>query len=248
MPKPLQRGAGVRIGRRSNPDGAFSTGVESGGERSGRGQPAATGTALRPQRRDRRDRDRDPVEHGVARERVEQVLVGEDVRVRARRGRRRRQRDAGRAVAPAVRDGHDAGMTASVTSTGTSTAPARELTRASAPSARPERPRRRGGRAAVQRAGPADQQREVVHPGVVRAQVAPADEQQPAVLRRRDGDAPLQARTSATSCSGASSIRPLAVRSTSGSRGSSGPRSIPCGAASSAASEVAADRGAKASP
>ena len=53
---------------------------------------------------------------------------------------------------------------------------------------------------------------------------------------RRCGGAPATARsrsTSATIGSGASSILPLGVRSTSGMRGSSGPRSMPCGAASS---------------
>ena len=164
------------------------------------------------------------------------LLVGEQVAVDAGVRRRRRELRAGRVVAPAVGNATTPGMIASVTSTGTSIAPARELTRARPPSLEPEpRRRRRGATCSVQRGLPLHQVREVVHPGVVGAQVAAADQHQLAVRwpveRRREALARRRAIGS-----GASSIRPLGVRSTSGRRGSSAPRSMPCGAASSMSS------------
>ncbi|PZR66264.1 MAG: hypothetical protein DLM63_09535 [Solirubrobacterales bacterium] len=65
---------------------------------------------------------------------------------------------------------------------------------------------------------------------------------------RRRASAVRRRAMSSTKGWGASSIRPLAVRSTSGRRGSSAPRSTPCGAASSAASESPVSRAPKASP
>ena len=121
-------------------------------------------------------------------------------------------------------------MISSLSSTGASSAPAAERTLARPPSARPSRSASSGWTSSVQRSLPFTSARQVVHPGVVRAQLAAADQQHAVVRRCRSRRAPARSRsTSATIGSGASSILPDGVRSTSGSRGSSGPRSTPCG-------------------
>ena len=93
----------------------------------------------------RRDGDGDAVEHGVARDRVDDGGVGEDVHVDARRGRRRPPGACPAARGPS-RTGcrRRPGMTTSVSSTGTSIEPAAELT---------WRWRRRRGRACRRRPG-----------------------------------------------------------------------------------------------
>ena len=75
---------------------------------------------------------------------------------------------------------------------------------------------------------------EVVHPRVVRAQLAAA---RPAPCARSTAPerSPAAAARRRRICSGASSTLPDGVRSTSGMRGWSGPRSTPCGLSSSRA-------------
>ena len=99
-------------------------------------------------------------------------------------------------------------MIASVTSTGTSTAPARELTRARPPSARPSRAASSGWTCSVQRSLPFTSSGEVVHPRVVRAQLAAADQHQAAVARGASSAAAQPRRRRRRSARGASSILP----------------------------------------
>ena len=150
-----------------------------------------------------------------------------------RRARARRQPDAGRVVAPAVRDGHDAGIDRVGDLDGRlDRAGARASARARSAVDQPE-PRGVGRVARAACSGPcpsraargcASRSCSSAAGGGRSARGAP--------LRRRSSEARSRS-TSATIGSGASSIFPDGVRSTSGRRGSSGPRSMPCGFASS---------------
>ncbi len=177
-------------------------------------------------RADGRDRDRDPVEHRVAAERVDELLVAERVRVDARplgrhaRAARRARRGPSRAGARRRRPSRR-----SVTSTGARTVPVRLRTSASSPSASPSRAASSGWTCSVQRSGPETSRgRLCIHELLERSWRRPISTSasgscsRPSASRSRG--------TSATIGSGASSIRPDGVRSTSGSRGASGPRSI----------------------
>ena len=154
--------------------------------------------------------DRDAVEHGIAGERVEQVGAGEDVAVRAgactaatsrRVPGRSWPQPWGRLTTP--------GRTASVTSTGTTISPAADR----------RRTRRAVGDTSVGRVVGVDVQRaavlalhedrQVVHPRVVRTQVAPADEDELRMRRvERDAqtsdvveaDLPARARSCRSAC------------------------------------------------
>ena len=161
-------------------------------------------------------------------------LVGEHVGVDARRARRRRAsatpgrswpHPCGRLTTP--------GMIASVTSTGDvdRADPRRHLR--PAPSARPSAAASSGWTCSVQRGLALHEHVDVVHPRVVRAQVAAADQHEAVVpaCRPSDGRQPRRCRR-ATARGPARSCR-SAVRSTSGMRGSSAPRSMPCGWSSS---------------
>ena len=125
-------------------------------------------------------------------------------------------------------------MTSSVTSTGTTTAPARERTTAGSPSTSPSRAASSGCTWAVQRCLPLTSiGRLCIHELFERRSRRPTRTMPPSA---GSASASCSRATSATSGAGASSILPLGVRRTSGTRGSSGPRSIPCGAASRSAS------------
>ena len=134
-------------------------------------------------RRHGRDRDRDAVQDRVAADRVDEALVGEDVGVDARvRGRHAEPR-AGRVVAPAVRERDHAGHDGVGHLDGRLERAGAVLDPRRAAVGEPE-PLRVVG-VDLQRAAlrPADEQLEVVHPRVVRAQLAAPDEHEPAVRR-----------------------------------------------------------------
>ena len=101
------------------------------------------------------------------------------------------------------------GMIPSVTSTGTSIEPRSDVTCARPPSSSPSRSASSGWTCAVQRSLPAHEVGDVVHPGVVRAQLAAADQHHAAVAVRARATR-AGARRRATIGSGASSILPLA--------------------------------------
>ena len=139
------------------------------------------------------DLDRDAVEDGVAAHRVEHELVG-----RARSCSSPAWAAAVAIALPAASWPHPCGIettpriTASVTSTGTATSPVRPLTRAGSPSVRPSRAASSGWTCSVHCSLPAHEQVEVVHPRVVGAQLAAADEHHPAVGAARErGAQPL---------------------------------------------------------
>ena len=126
------------------------------------------------------------------------------------------------------------GMIASVTSTGTSTSPVSDQIRAWAPSSRPSRSASPGLTQSVQRSLPfTSGVRLCIQELFERSWRRPMSTMPPLRLR------PMASRrrsTSATIGSGASSIIPVVVRSISGTRGSSSPRSTPWGESSSMAS------------
>ena len=180
----------------------------------------------------RRHFDRDAVEHGVAGDRVEEQLVGEHVGVDARRGRPRRG-----ARAPARRGPQPCGiettpgMTSSVISTrqldrAGARADAHELAVGEAEAA-PRRPD-----AATPCSAPARSPAAAGCASTSCSSAGRGGRRAPCRRWRARPSPRAGASTSATIGSGASSTCPLGVRSTSGSRGSSGPRSMPCGAAS----------------
>ena len=194
--------------------------------------------------------DRDAVQHRVARERVE----------RGRRARARwcsRPRCAAATLHAASRAGRGpsrAGCsrrracTASVTSTGSTTSPARRPHAHVGAVGDAERaPRRRGGRAACSAPCPSRARRGCASTSCSSAgrggRRARARRRAPAVER---GAQPRRRRRRISS--GASSILPVGVRSTSGRRGCSGPRSMPCGFASSTASDRPSGSAPKPSP
>ena len=97
--------------------------------------------------------------------------------------------------------------------------------------------------------GAADELGQVVHPGVVGAQLAAPDQHAARRSAARVVESPRAgAARPRDQLRRRSSILPLAVRSTSGIRGSSAPKSIPCGAASSAASVSPSGSAPKPSP
>ena len=148
-------------------------------------------------------------------------LVGQDVAVHAGVIGRDAHPDARRVVAPAVRDRDDAGHDrVGDLDRRLDLAGARSARAPAPPSVRPSRSR--VVRVHVQRAAvlALHERPQVVHPGVVRAQLAAADQDDAAPLAARALERrPRSRSTSATIGSGASSILPDGVRSTSGMRG-----------------------------
>ena len=143
--------------------------------------------------------------------------------------------DPRRVVAPAVRDRDDAGADRVGDLDGCLDRAGSDVSRARSPSIRPRRSASSGLTCIVQRSLPFTSAAQVVHPGVVRAQLPAADQDEVPVARalerraqagrRRRRAAPARARSS-----------PDGVRRTSGMRGSSGPRSTPWGLRSSSSS------------
>jgi len=93
---------------------------------------------------------------------------------------------------------------------------------------------------------PLHERRRVVHPRVVGAELPAADQIRALRLDARASE--RKRSTSATSSSWVSSILPLGVASKPGRRGSSAPRSIPCSAARSRASDKPSRRASNPSP
>ena len=104
-------------------------------------RPAATSTGM-------------PFRTGVARERVDQQLVGQQVGVHAGVAARDAELDAGQVVAPPVGEAHRRRADASVTSTGSVTGPTRDADLGPAVARGRGGSRRRGGRAACSAACP----------------------------------------------------------------------------------------------
>ena len=163
--------------------------------------------------RTRRHDDRDAVEHGVARERVDELLVGERVRVHAgvlardARAARRARRGPSRAGARRRPASPRRSPRPSPRST-----PARLLTRAGSPSASPSRSASRGCTCSVQRSGPlTSSSRLCIQELFERSWRRPTSTSSSRSCSR--ASAARRRSTSATIGSGASSIRPLGVRS-----------------------------------
>ena len=155
--------------------------------------------------------------------------------------------DAGLVVAPAVRDAHDAGHDRRRSPRpARSIAPARERTRAGSPSARPRRAASSGCTCTRAALLALHEHGEVVHPRVVRAQVRGGRSSTSVAVGRLGRARRAGARRRRRSARAPARSCPLGVRSTSGRRGSSGPRSMPCGFASSVVERQAVGVGAEA--
>ena len=128
--------------------------------------------------------------------------------------------------------------TASVTDTVARTVPTALSTSAFAPSARRRRSASSGCTWRVHRFDPpASRGTLCIHELLLRSDLRPT-RRRPLPRQRgvRTSSSSAIRAASSSSWGGAASMRPLGVRSTSGSRGRSGPRSMPCGAASTEAS------------
>ena len=141
------------------------------------------------------------------------------------------------------------GITASVTSAGRTISPDWERTRTSAPSPTPSRAASSGCTWTVQRDFPfTNTWRLCIHELFERRSRRPTRTSGPPSRAAGRSSTARSRPTSCTHASGAISMSPDGVRSTSGMRGCNGPRSTPCGSASSFASDRPSGSAPKPSP